>query len=68
LSNYISPDEKASPTTKARYPLLEGRVEVRDTPGSPGAYRMIMHLLPHFQLDRLSASLRLVTRLTSQTG
>jgi len=68
LSNYVSADEKASPATKARYPLLDGRVEVRDTPGSPGSYRMIMHLLPHFQLDRLSASLRLVTRLTSQTA
>jgi type VI secretion system ImpC/EvpB family protein len=65
LSDYISPDEKASPTTKARYPLLEGRVEVRDIPGSPGSYRMIMHLLPHFQLDRLTASLRLVTRVTT---
>jgi len=68
LSKYVSPDEKASPETKARYPLLEGRVEVRDIPGSPGAYRMVMHLLPHFQLDRLTASLRLVTRTTTQAG
>ena len=65
LSNYVSPDEKASPETKAKYPLLEGRVEVRDIPGTAGGYRMIMHLLPHFQLDRLTASLRLVTRTTT---
>lgn len=65
LSDYISPDEKASPTTKARFPLLDGRVEVKDIPGSPGSYRMIMHLMPHYQLDRLTASLRLVTRLTT---
>ena len=32
-----------------------GNVEVRDIPGKPGSYRMIMHMLPHFQLDRLSA-------------
>jgi type VI secretion system ImpC/EvpB family protein len=65
LSDYVSPDEKASPATKARYPLLDGRVEIRDIPGSPGSFRMVMHLLPHFQLDRLTASLRLVTRMTS---
>jgi type VI secretion system protein ImpD len=65
LSKYVTPDEKASPAIKARYPLFAGRVEVRDVPGSPGSYRMIMHLLPHFQLDRLTASLRLVTRLTT---
>ncbi len=65
LSDYVSPDEKATPATKARFPLLDGRVEVRDTPGSPGSFRMIMHLLPHFQLDRLTASLRLVTRMAT---
>jgi type VI secretion system ImpC/EvpB family protein len=68
LSQYVSPDEKAGPATKARYPLLDGRVEVRDTPGSPGSFRLIMHLLPHYQLDRLSASLRLTTRLTTSQG
>ena len=47
LSNYVSPDEKASAGNKAKYPLLEGRVEVRDIPGTAGGYRMIMHLLPH---------------------
>jgi type VI secretion system ImpC/EvpB family protein len=68
LSDYVSPDVKAEAEIKARYPLLDGRVEVRDTPGSPGSYRMIMHLLPHYQLDRLTASLRLVTRLATPQG
>jgi type VI secretion system ImpC/EvpB family protein len=68
LHIYVSPDEQASATTKARYPLFAGNVEVRDIAGSPGSYRMIMHMLPHFQLDRLSASLRLVTRLTTHGG
>jgi type VI secretion system ImpC/EvpB family protein len=67
LHKYVTPDEQASATTKARYPLFAGNVEVRDIPGKPGSYRMIMHMLPHFQLDRLSASLRLVTRLTTES-
>jgi type VI secretion system ImpC/EvpB family protein len=68
LADYVSPDVKAEPDIKARFPLLDGRVEVRDTPGSPGNYRMIMHLLPHYQLDRLTASLHLVTRLATPQG
>ncbi|MEX2138944.1 MAG: type VI secretion system contractile sheath large subunit [Pirellulales bacterium] len=68
LNQYVTVDAKASPTIKARYPLFAGKVEVRDIPGSPGSYRLVMHLLPHFQLDRLTAALRLVTRLTSQPG
>jgi type VI secretion system ImpC/EvpB family protein len=68
LADYVSPDVKAEAEIKARYPLLDGRVEVRETPGSPGSYRMIMHLLPHYQLDRLTASLRMVTRLATAQG
>lgn len=65
IRQYVAADERASPATKARFPLLDARVEVDETPGSPGTYRMVMHLLPHFQLDGLSASLRLITRLSS---
>jgi type VI secretion system protein ImpC len=68
LSDYVSPDEKAKPETKARFPLLDGRVEVKETSGSPGSYRLVMHLLPHFQLDRLTTSLRLVTRMATRDG
>jgi type VI secretion system ImpC/EvpB family protein len=68
LADYVAPDPRAAAEIKAKYPLLEGRVEVRETPGSPGNYRMIMHLLPHYQLDRLTASLRLVTRLVTAQG
>jgi len=63
ISNYVTPDDTASHATKAQYPLREARVEVLDVPGKPGAYRAVTFLRPHFQLDELSVSLRLVAEL-----
>ena len=48
---------------KARSPLREARIEVMEVPGKPGAYRAVAFLQPHFQLDELSVSLRLVAEL-----
>lgn len=64
LMNYVSGDPDATPETKARYPLSEGRVEVRDHPGRPGSYLSTFYLRPHYQLDEMVASFRLVTELT----
>jgi type VI secretion system protein ImpC len=63
ISNYVTPDDTASHATKAKFPLREARVEVLDVPGKPGAYRAVTFLRPHFQLDELSVSLRLVAEL-----
>ena len=65
IAQYVTSDDSASHATKARYPLREARVEVRDIPGKPGAYTAIAHLRPHFQLEELTASLRLVAELPS---
>jgi type VI secretion system protein ImpC len=63
IMNYVTEDDQASPATKAQYPLREARVEVMEVPGKPGAYRAIAYLRPHFQLDELTVSLRLVAEL-----
>jgi type VI secretion system protein ImpC len=63
ITNYVTPDDTASAETKARRPLREARVEVTDMPGKPGAYRAVTFLRPHFQLDELTVSLRLVAEL-----
>jgi type VI secretion system ImpC/EvpB family protein len=68
LSDYVSPDEKANPEIKARFPLLQGRVEVKANPARPGTYRMVMHLMPHYQLDRLTMSLRLDTSMAKRNA
>ena len=53
----------ASPESKAKCPLREARVDVSEVPGKPGVYRAVAFLRPHFQLDELSVSLRLVAEL-----
>lgn len=49
----------------ARYPLREARVEVRDRPGRPGSFGCTIHLQPHYQLDEVGATFRLVTDLNA---
>jgi type VI secretion system protein ImpC len=63
IMNYVTEDDNASPATKAQYPLREARVEVAEMPGKPGCYRAVAFLRPHFQLDELTVSLRLVAEL-----
>lgn len=63
INNYVTDDDTASPTTKAQYPLREARVDVSEIPGKPGCYRAVAFMRPHFQLDELSVSLRLVADL-----
>jgi type VI secretion system protein ImpC len=63
ITNYVTPDDSASAATKAQYPLRDARVEVMEVPGKAGAYRAVAFLRPHFQLDELTVSLRLVAEL-----
>ena len=63
VMQYVTEDDHASPATKAQYPLRQARIEVTEVPGKPGAYRAIAFLRPHFQLDELTVSLRLVAEL-----
>ncbi|MCX6624371.1 MAG: type VI secretion system contractile sheath large subunit, partial [Acidobacteria bacterium] len=63
IMNYVTPDDSASASVKAEKPLRDARIEVMEIPGKPGAYRAVAFLRPHFQLDELSVSLRLVAEL-----
>jgi type VI secretion system protein ImpC len=63
ITRYVTPDDSASPATKAERPLREARIDVSEVPGKPGVYRAVAFLRPHFQLDELTVSLRLVAEL-----
>lgn len=63
LAQYVVMDDTASQETKSQYPLREASVQVSEVPGRPGTYRAVAFLRPHFQLDELSVSLRLVAEL-----
>ncbi len=63
INNYVIADDNASPAAKAERPLREARIEVVEVAGKPGALRAVAFLRPHFQLDELTVSLRLVADL-----
>jgi len=68
ISQYVVLDDTASQAAKAQYPLREARVDVEEVAGKPGVYRAIAFLRPHFQLDELTVSLRLVAELPKSPG
>ncbi|MCD7099854.1 type VI secretion system contractile sheath large subunit [Stenotrophomonas sp. MMGLT7] len=63
IAQYVLLDDNASQEAKAQYPLREASVQVSEVPGKPGVYRAVAFIRPHFQLDELSVSLRLVAEL-----
>jgi len=68
IAHYVLLDDSAPQEHKAKYPLREARIEVSDIPGKPGAYTAVAYLRPHFQLDELNVSLRLVAKLPAPKG
>ncbi|MGA1996453.1 MAG: type VI secretion system contractile sheath large subunit [Bryobacteraceae bacterium] len=67
IVNYVTEDDTASHEVKARYPLREARIEVTDDKSKPGVFKAVAFLRPHFQLEELSVSLRLVAELPKST-
>jgi type VI secretion system protein ImpC len=68
ISGYVLENDVAPAAQKAKYPLREARIDVAEVPGKPGVYRAVAYLRPHFQLDELSVSLRLVANLPTPQG
>ena len=63
IANYVSADPKPSAEVKARYPLREAKIEVREIPGQPGSYNAVAWLRPWLQMEELTTSLRMVARI-----
>jgi type VI secretion system protein ImpC len=63
IANYVLLDDKASQDQKAKFPLREARVEVTENKARPGSYNAVFYLRPHFQLEELTMSLRLVSEV-----
>ena len=66
IINYVDGDPAhSSETTKAEKPLAGAEVEVKEIEGNPGYYAAKFHLRPHYQLEGLTVSLSLVSKLPS---
>jgi type VI secretion system protein ImpC len=69
IGNYVlGAPEMAGEEMKARHPLREARVNVTEDKAKPGWYRAVAYLRPHFQLEGLDASMRLVAELPPPKG
>ncbi|HXD20560.1 MAG TPA: type VI secretion system contractile sheath large subunit [Vicinamibacterales bacterium] len=67
IMNYVDGDPAhSSESTKAAKPLAAAEVVVEEVEGNPGYYTSKFFLRPHYQLEGLTVSLRLVSKLPSQ--
>lgn len=66
IMNYVDGDPvNSSQETKARKPLAAAEVQVQEIEDNPGYYAARFFLRPHYQLEGLTVSLRLVSKLPS---
>lgn len=63
ITNYVTADPNPSEEIKARYPLREAKVEVKEVPGAPGSYNAVAYLRPWLQMEELTTSMRMVARI-----
>jgi type VI secretion system protein ImpC len=63
IANYVIEDDNAGQAAKAEKPLRQAKIEVMQVPGNAGKLRAVAFLRPHFMLDELTVSLRLVAEL-----
>ncbi len=63
ISDYVCLSDAAPQETKARLPLASARVDVSEVPGRPGSYTAVVFVRPHFQMEDLTASIRMVAEL-----
>jgi type VI secretion system protein ImpC len=67
IMNYVDGDPiNSSETTKAKRPLSAAMVTVEEVEGNPGYYTSNFFLRPHYQLEGLTVSLRLVAKLPKE--
>ena len=63
INEYTNSNPDAGQDMKARYPLAEAKVEVKEIPGAPGSYNAVAWLRPWLQMEELTASLRMVASI-----
>ncbi len=67
IQNYVNPMEGAGQENRAKFPLREAQIEVKEVPGKPGVYNAVAHLRPWLQMEELSTSMRMVARIPQKS-
>jgi len=68
IMNYVNDSQEAGPEMRAKYPLRDARVEVKEIPGKPGAYNAKIYMRPWLQFEELTAALSMVTKIPAPKG
>jgi type VI secretion system protein ImpC len=63
IKNYVNSNPNADQEMKAKYPLAEAKISVKEIPGKPGSYNAVAYLRPWLQFEELTTSLRMVARI-----
>ena len=63
IGQYILLSPNATQPMKAKMPLKGAKISVTETPGAVGVYNVILWISPHLQLDEISVSIRLVSKV-----
>jgi type VI secretion system protein ImpC len=67
INNYVN-SAQGGQEMRARYPLREAKVQVKEIPGKPGSYNAIAWMRPWLQLEELTTSLRMVAEIPKLPG
>ncbi|MFO1159799.1 MAG: type VI secretion system contractile sheath large subunit [Reyranellaceae bacterium] len=68
LQEYVNTNINSTGESRARFPLVEGEVQVRERSGKPGVFGCVMRLRPHYQLEDVSTTFHLVTEIAAPSG
>lgn len=68
IHNYVTSDKNPPGDVRARYPLAEAKVQVREIPGQPGSYNAIAWMRPWLQMEELTTSMRMVAKIPKMGG
>lgn len=68
ILSYVNASEGGGQEIRAKYPLADARVQVKEIPGSPGSYNAVAWLKPWLQMEELTTSLRLVAKIPQSGG
>lgn len=63
ILSYVNASEGGGQEIRAKFPLADAKVQVREVPGRPGSYNAIAWLRPWLQMEELTTSLRLVAKI-----
>jgi type VI secretion system protein ImpC len=67
IQNYVNTNPQQGAESKARFPLRQAKVEVKEIPGKPGSYNAVALLRPWLQMEELTTSLRLVASIPQKS-